>query len=1651
MASDIEKLQLPEVPNPGSAERPRPRAPSVDYRWDSRWSGSIWYRGLLRIQRVSFFLDHSRMGRVWDLFDTALNLVQVALFIGATTVVNSSAEPIPLPLYHRIPGLVITIALLVQFLIRHLLITGDYFTWYMLVTLFDTIPALAANCLSFVNDGFYNSYLSAGVLVIFYPVRFLRLQMSLTQLLTPGQSSIVRLSPFKRKVLLLVSNVAMTLLTVAAILHTLLHHFYREEIQALAKEFNYFDAFFYCSVSITAGPADDVIPDLLVTRLVVMMILVLAALFLPGPIGDLVDLMRGISQYSSYTPDPRSNHVILCGSLDNMAISEFLLEFYNVDHGYRIMHTSVVIVHTDEPDDELEGLLNDPMYATRVQYYLGSPTSYSVLETVRAREAKAVFILTCKYSRRPRIDEDAETVMRALAISSYTSIPLYEAAVRHELDPWRYLPPEWPGGNRSPLIGPSSRASQSQVRIYAQIILPETETHFRNLHNTRILAVEEFRMGILAQSCATAGFSTLLHLLTTTVTDKAVHRTLRDLRSQVTPTELAWMSTYLEGATQEIYETKFPRSLVGQPYKTVAQILYRNYGVVLFAVGVCRRRPRNPHRESEFHEVYLNPNNHTIRPRDLAFVIAHSSEQVEAIGKYMDPTMSPSSLFSRVFAPAPDTMMGYEAVVPPPTSPMLAEPPMPVGNEIAPESLEAGDLLEAETAPESEGILPAVLPFFTALRQQPPPPPTNITISPVLLPKAMPMALGEPESDPAAPIMVLSPNFEIRRKLDLKTRRAVKEGLNQRIRQRKRRILLQNNPFTKDLADHIVICDASSSFPRHIEYLVQSLKTAFSNDALPIVILCPSNPPRVQSLTLKDFQNVYVVEGTPLSSQDLARTYVERARGVIVLSNAKHYASATKRLIDSSAVLAEINIRSRRSIRRRPCFSVLEMVHRHNIKYLDGETPLKSTDPLASQLLQPSFASGNVFLPTMLDVMMCHSYFNPHILDIYKHLIFSNDHFTTPQPTTAPEMVQGREVTPSTTTYSIQLPPTQASIPPSTNGNPDTTSRAVVVPPPLSAHTSSASFDSSSPSSSSLSPPGSDSGVDSKQLVRRVSTESIGPNVLLPNITEEPADISTVPVESRPSSKGRLTSPSSSAPTSRPRPRTNANLGYHPVSVHSSPYLRPTCPEIPSDGPSHTERDSLEPGEALPPELVQAQAEAGRPKRRISRGRIFLVSLPPAYIDVLKVYGELYLDLLEAHEAVAIGLYRSVARNYGTPFKCVFTNPPAGTALRVNDQVYVIAQQKPQWPLGSYNANTRRGSLQPNNPLNGPGGVPVGGGIPLSPLNPTAPNSQRTGGAKGIQRPTADDGMGPGQGHHKPTPPPPPPRPAHIPIFFAPPDLRIDGNRIPGPGPPGHVPRMDKLRQRFSRTRTGGSDFLPQPPRGKRPAHSTASQPDSNSQTLGLDTLFGSDSEISDYSTMASTSYSYSTLPSYAQPTVEKLRLADLDQIYRLNSLILEPLASHPQSVRTTDPRANRSTPGFTQGHRYESTGGGNTPLPLRSPPMQRPKPRPSPKYKPPAQSVYAKAMAPTDPTAKARYSERHRQFASIDPPPYPEFGRAGNVGSPRVASLQDGGNSPDSGRLRRSAADINSIRGSMYDVSDSESEADIRVDADVPPLRLGH
>ncbi|KAJ3387185.1 hypothetical protein HDU92_002061 [Lobulomyces angularis] len=289
-------------------------------------------------------------------------------------------------------------------------------------------------------------------------------------------------------------------------------------------------------MSSTTGLSTDIVPDSILSRVVILLIMVIGAIFLPANLAELLELASSRSFYDrKYKMKKGQGHVVLMGDCEAILIHDFLREFFCLDHGAETMTTIVVILNSEEPSADLVAILNDPMYSRRVQYVKAPEISFRSFEKAAIDKSKGCFILSARVSegKAARL-KDAEIVMRALSLRKF----------------------------------------EPTIPIYTNISLPQNKIHFKFLAE-QVLCIDELKMGMLAQNLISPGFSTALIHLTISVTDNSLNNFLKS-------TTEYWHLEYAHSVSQEIYSISL-NLFAGVKFNDVVLDIYQKYQALLFA------------------------------------------------------------------------------------------------------------------------------------------------------------------------------------------------------------------------------------------------------------------------------------------------------------------------------------------------------------------------------------------------------------------------------------------------------------------------------------------------------------------------------------------------------------------------------------------------------------------------------------------------------------------------------------------------------------------------------------------------------------------------------------------------------------------------------------------------------------------------------------------------------------------------------------------------------------------------------------------------------------------------------------------------------------------------------------------------------------
>ncbi|KAJ3413816.1 hypothetical protein HDV05_007416 [Chytridiales sp. JEL 0842] len=543
------------------------------------WDGEPSWR-----ERTAFFLDASTWGRWWEIFDSLLNFMFVGIYITNTSYADGT-----IPLFnHRLDAAVALVIFLQWLPFLYFSIDPEAaLSPLSVVSFLATVPVVAMHIIvrefgwGDVGDV---TFLDAGGLVILYPFRFWRLHLSTMRIVKPSKNFIFNFSLLTQKSIALSLSIFNVLLTVSSFVHMV------ERTQGLTLSF--WDVFYWIFVTCSSGLSTKIVPDNMVSRLVVIYVMITGLVFLPPALSELIYLIRKKSKYDhSYKPTLNRDHILLVGDLEISAVRDFLREFFCEDHGSVTMMTRVVLMNPEEPGEELKALLADPLYANRVTYVKGSTLSTRSLQKCQASLSKAVFILSPSLSPRPAHQTDAEAVMRVLGLKKF----------------------------------------DRNLKVFAQVQDPLNKEHFQGLVE-KVVCLDEFKLGLLAQNTITPGFITLVSVLITSVPETALRnfeRVYNEARGG------GWVKDYLRGVSMEIYTVILGPGFKGVKFKVAAERLFLKHGIVLFAISpaqtlststtnLCNNPP--PKQPPKQPQVRMNPAEYVLRGFEVGYVIAKDVE-----------------------------------------------------------------------------------------------------------------------------------------------------------------------------------------------------------------------------------------------------------------------------------------------------------------------------------------------------------------------------------------------------------------------------------------------------------------------------------------------------------------------------------------------------------------------------------------------------------------------------------------------------------------------------------------------------------------------------------------------------------------------------------------------------------------------------------------------------------------------------------------------------------------------------------------------------------------------------------------------------------------------------------------------------------------
>ena len=193
----------------------------------------------------------------------------------------------------------------------------------------------------------------------------------------------------------------------------------------------------------------------------------------------------------------------------------------------------------------------------------------------------------------------------------------------------------------------------------------------------------------------------------------------------------------------------------------------------------------------------------------------------------------------------------------------------------------------------------------------------------------------------------------------------------------------------RDFKDHIILCTFTlqDSDELNLHSFVSPLRatTLKPHELKPILIIGNKECIKREWINIAEFDDVFIIDGTPLDQNILKAANVVHCSSCIILGSTASI-DEDPALIDKQPILCSLALTSKAlGLNDRYIRKVTELYKGENVQFLDLEDEDDSEDFIMSQ----PFAQGECISSTIFDSLVAMAYFNHGAIALFKNLVTS--------------------------------------------------------------------------------------------------------------------------------------------------------------------------------------------------------------------------------------------------------------------------------------------------------------------------------------------------------------------------------------------------------------------------------------------------------------------------------------------------------------------------------------------------------------------------------------------------------------------------------------------------------------------------------------
>ncbi|KAI8884052.1 voltage-gated potassium channel [Backusella circina FSU 941] len=368
--------------------------------------------------------------------------------------------------------------------------------------------------------------------------------------------------PLKTKLIHLVSTIIVLLYNGACA-------FQYCELTFGSRNYTILDSFYVVMVTLSTVGYGEITPNTEASRIVMMLLIILALAVLPGLLSDVSETIRKHKDGEGHVSKNAIPFILIVGSFTPDQATEILDGFLNTENPQN--HLNIIFLDINIPSEYLKLMERNSIWGHRVKFLHGSVLDEKTMLRVEARNAEAIFTISDQNASYPSKEDDRNTV-RLWSLHCHTAT--------------------------------------HNVPIYSYNLSPSTAIYQKV--SKEIICVREFKQYLLAMNCRCRGASTLLTNL--------LHQ-----RGPLNKYDEGWKAQYDDGLCNEIYIVKAAPCIRGIPFRYASLYLYQEAQIILFAIKTFVE-------SSNTYEILINPkSSYIINDTDVCVFIAESPREIEDI------------------------------------------------------------------------------------------------------------------------------------------------------------------------------------------------------------------------------------------------------------------------------------------------------------------------------------------------------------------------------------------------------------------------------------------------------------------------------------------------------------------------------------------------------------------------------------------------------------------------------------------------------------------------------------------------------------------------------------------------------------------------------------------------------------------------------------------------------------------------------------------------------------------------------------------------------------------------------------------------------------------------------------------------------------